>query len=222
MGTDYLVLYLEMGSFTACFAGYRFERTVPFFLKNLAPWLLIFTTMFGNGGIFCWYSYVTPLMTHVAGFSENGMTFIMVLAGLSMTVGNLMGGKFSDQYGAARVVKYTQIIMASGLLAIFFAASISWLAVILMCVCTAGLFAVSAPQQLLLLQNSRGGEMMGAACVQVAFNLGNAIGAYAGGLPIDAGLGYRYPALVGVFIVLTGFVAVSLYSKRESASLSKI
>ena len=36
-----------------------------------------------------------------------------------------------DRYGAARVVKYTQIIMASGLLAIFFAASISWLAVIL-------------------------------------------------------------------------------------------
>lgn len=170
----------------------------------------------------CWYSYVTPLMTHVAGFSENSMTFIMVLAGLSMTVGNLMGGKFSDQYGAARVVKYTQVIMASGLLAIFFAASVSWLAVILMCICTAGLFAVSAPQQLLLLRNSRGGEMMGAACVQVAFNLGNAIGAYAGGLPIDAGLGYRYPALVGVFIVLIGFVAVSLYSKRESASLSKI
>lgn len=152
------------------------------FLKNLAPWLLIITTMFGNGGIFCWYSYVTPLMTHVAGFSENSMTFIMVLAGLSMTVGNLMGGKFSDQYGAARVVKYTQVIMASGLLAIFFAASVSWLAVILMCICTAGLFAVSAPQQLLLLRNSRGGEMMGAACVQVAFNLGNAIGAYAGGL----------------------------------------
>ena len=161
-------------------------------------------------------------MPHVAGFSENSMTFIMVLAGLSMTVGNLMGGKFSDQYGAARVVKYTQVIMASGLLAIFFAASVSWLAVLLMCICTAGLFAVSAPQQLLLLRNSRGGEMMGAACVQVAFNLGNAIGAYAGGLPIDAGLGYRYPALVGVFIVLIGFVAVSLYSKRESASLSKI
>ena len=35
--------------------------------------------------------------------------------------------RFSDQYGAARVVKYTQVIMASGLLAIFFAASVSWL-----------------------------------------------------------------------------------------------
>ena len=50
--------------------------------------------------------------------------------------------------------------------------------------------------------------------MQVAFNLGNAIGAYAGGLPIDAGLGYRYPALVGVFIVLIGFVACLLYTSR--------
>lgn len=67
----------------------------------------------------------------------------------------------------------------------------------------------------MLLQNSRGGEMMGAACVQIAFNLGNAIGAYAGGLPIEAGLGYQYPALVGVFVVLLGFVAVSAYTRRE-------
>ena len=42
-------------------------------------------------------------------FSENSMTFIMVLAGLSMTVGNLMGGKFSDQYGACLL--YTSILI---------------------------------------------------------------------------------------------------------------
>lgn len=51
MGTDYFVLYLEMGSFTACFARYRLKGQFRF-LKNLAPWLLIITTMFGNGGIF--------------------------------------------------------------------------------------------------------------------------------------------------------------------------
>ena len=80
---------------------------------------------------------------------------------------------------------------------------------------TACLFAVSSPQQLLLLQNSRGSEMMGAACVQIAFNLGNAVGAYLGGLPVEAGLGYRYPALVGVFVVLLGLLSVSIYLKRE-------
>ena len=49
-----------------------------------------------------------------------------------------------------------------------------------MCLCTAGLFAVSSPQQVLLIRYSKGGEMLGAASVQVAFNLGNAIGAYCG------------------------------------------
>ena len=57
--------------------------------------------------------------------------------------------------------------------------------------------------------------MMGAACVQIAFNLGNAVGAYLGGLPIEAGMGYRYPALVGVFIVALGLACVSIYVKRD-------
>ena len=53
--------------------------------------------------------------------------------------------------------------------------------------------------------------MMGAACK--AFNLGNAIGAYAYGLPIDAGLGYRVSGFGRVFIVLTYFVAFPLFQK---------
>ena len=85
----------------------------------------------------------------------------------------------------------------------------------LMFVGTACLFAVSPPQQLLLLQNSRGSEMMGAACVQIAFNLGNAVGAYVGGLPVEAGMGYRYPALAGVFVVILGLAAISVYIRRE-------
>lgn len=185
------------------------------FLKHLSPWLIIFTTMFGSAGMCCWYSYITPLMIHVAGFGENSMDFIMLLAGLSMTIGNLAGGRLADRYGNAHVVKYTQVIMTAGLVAVFLGASVSWLAVVLMCVCAASLFAVSAPQQLLLLQNSRGGELMGAASVQVAFNFGNAIGAYAGGLPIGSGLGYRYPALVGACIVLLGFASVSFYIRRK-------
>lgn len=63
--------------------------------------------------------------------------------------------------------------------------------------------------------------MMGAACVQIAFNLGNAVGAYAGGLPIDVGLGYRYPALVGVFVVALGWICVTWYIRRERRCLLK-
>ena len=180
------------------------------FLRKLAPWLIILTTMFGNGGVFCWFSYVTPQMLHEAGFQPESLTWIMMLAGLGMTIGNLVGGRCGDLYGLAPVIQFTQVFM---MLALF--AGVPWLSVLLMFICAAALFAVSPPQQLLLLQNSRGSEMMGAACVQIAFNLGNAVGAYAGGLPIDAGLGYRYPALVGVFVVALGWVCVTWYIRRE-------
>ena len=188
------------------------------FLKRLAPWLIILTTMFGNGGIFCWFSYVTPQMIHEAGFSPHSMTAVMMLAGLGMTIGNLVGGKCGDLYGLAPVIRVTQMVMVLSLLGIFFFTRNPYLSVVLMFICTACLFAVSPPQQLLLLQNSRGSEMMG-ACVQIAFNLGNAVGAYLGGLPIDAGMGYRYPALVGVFIVLLGLGCISVYVKRAKNSL---
>ncbi len=185
------------------------------FLKRLAPWLIILTTMFGNGGIFCWFSYVTPQMIHEAGFSPSHITLIMMFAGLGMTVGNLVGGKCGDLYGLAPVIRFTQMLMVVSLLGTFFFVSIPWLSVLLMFVGTACLFAVSPPQQLLLLQNSRGSEMMGAACVQIAFNLGNAVGAYVGGLPVEAGMGYRYPALAGVFVVILGLAAISVYIRRE-------
>lgn len=85
------------------------------------------------------------------------------------------------------------------------------LAVALMCLTTGCLFCVSSPQQLLILENSRGGEMLGAALVQVAFNLGNALGAFIGGLPIDRGLGYEYTTLPGALFTLLGMAAIALY-----------
>lgn len=192
------------------------------FLKKLAPWLIILTTMFGNGGIFCWFSYVTPLMIHEGGFTPSHMTLIMMLAGLGMTIGNLVGGRCGDLYGLSSVVRFSMYFMLLSLLGTFFFASVPWLSVLLMFIGTACLFAVSPAQQLLFIQTSRGSELMGAACAQVAFNMGNAMGAYLGGLPIEYDMGYRYPSLVGVFVVLLGLATVSVYMRRErKMSLAK-
>lgn len=192
------------------------------FLKKLAPWLIILTTMFGNGGIFCWFSYVTPQMIHEGGFTPSHMTLIMMLAGLGMTIGNLVGGRCGDLYGLSSVVRFSMYFMLLSLLGTFFFASVPWLSVLLMFIGTACLFAVSPAQQLLFIQTSRGSELMGAACAQVAFNMGNAMGAYLGGLPIEYDMGYRYPSLVGVFVVLLGLATVSVYMRRErKMSLAK-
>lgn len=184
------------------------------FLRSLAPWLVLLSVMAGNGGIFCWYSYVGPLMTRTSGFSDDSLTLIVMLAGFGMFVGNILGGHFSDRFTPERVVRFTLTAAFCTLLGIFFGARIPLLSLALMTLCTACLFCVSSPQQLLILENSRGGEMLGAALVQVAFNLGNALGAYCGGLPIERGLGYPYTALPGAVFVLCGLLSISFYIRK--------
>ena len=65
------------------------------FLRSLAPWLVLLSVMLGNGGIFCWYSYVSPLMIHASGFTADDLTLIIMLAGFGMFAGNIIGGHFS-------------------------------------------------------------------------------------------------------------------------------
>ncbi len=184
------------------------------FLRSGAPWLILAATMFGNGGIFCWYSYISPLMTTEAGFPPETVSLLMVAAGFGMVVGNLTSGRLSDRYTPGRVAACTQAIVVVALTLIFLFAHHGWLSAALMVVCTTGLFAVSSPQQFLILKYAPGGEMLGGAAIQVAFNLGNALGAYCGGLPMEQGLPYRYAALVGVPVVALGFIAMTTFIRK--------
>ena len=185
------------------------------FLKTPAPWLILGATALGNGGVFCWYSYITPLLTNVSGFSAESVTALMVLAGFGMVVGNLVSGRLSDRYTPGKVGTVVQGMICILLLMIFFLSPNPWCSAILMALCTAGLFAVSSPEQVLIIRVAPGGEMLGGACVQIAFNLGNAIGAYVGGLALSGG--YRYPALAGVPFALVGFVLFAVFHKKFQA-----
>lgn len=185
------------------------------FLKTPAPWLILGATALGNGGVFCWYSYVTPLLTDVSGFRPESITALMVLSGFGMVAGNLVSGRLSDRYTPGKVGTTVQGLICLVLLAIFFFSPNPWASAILMALCTAGLFAVSSPEQISIIRVAKGGELLGAASVQVAFNFGNAIGAYTGGLVLQAG--YRYPALTGVPFALLGFILLTIfYRKYES------
>ncbi len=174
------------------------------FLRKPAPWLILGATALGNGGVFCWYSYVSPLLVNVSGFQEASLTALMMLAGFGMVAGNLASGRLSDRYTPGRVGTIVQGCLCLILLAIYFTAENPWLSAALMTLCTAGLFAVSSPEQLLIIRVAPGGEMLGGACVQIAFNLGNAVGAYVGGIAVTHS--YEATALAGVPFALVGFL----------------
>ena len=183
------------------------------FLKNDAPWLILAATMFANGGIFCWYSYISPLLIE-CGFAADALPALMIAAGFGMVAGNLISGRLCDRHRPGHVVAVTQCIAIASLLAVFWLADYGWVSAALMVVCTGCLFAVSSPQQFLILKHAPGGELLGGASIQVAFNMGNAIGAFCGGLPIAAGLPPRYAALVGVPFIVLGLVSFIIFCRK--------
>lgn len=191
------------------------------FLRSPAPWLIILGTLFGGGGVYCWYSYINPLLTNISGFAVSSLPWLMVLAGLGMVTGNLMGGRLADKYRAGRVAAVVQSCMVVTLLLIFFFAHIPWLSVTLMIIGTAGLFGVGSPLQYLILRFSQGGEMLGAAGIQIAFNVGNALAAWCGGITLQMELDERYPALVGVPLALVGCMMLFLLHYKYERKLAR-
>ena len=183
------------------------------FLKNDAPWLILAATMFANGGIFCWYSYISPLLIE-GGFSADTLPALMIAAGFGMVAGNLISGRLCDRHRPGHVVVVTQCIAIAALLLVFWLADCGWVSAALMVVCSGCLFAVSSPQQFLILKHAPGGELLGGASIQVAFNLGNAVGAFCGGLPIAAGLPPRYAALTGVPFIVLGLVSFIIFCRK--------
>lgn len=196
------------------------------FLKKPEPWLIFAATMFGNAGVFAWFSFVKPFMVNVSGFSEGFMTVIMMLMGLGMVLGNLLSGKLSGRYSPLRIAATTDLVIVLSLVMLFAYGENPSASLVMGFICCAGLFALSAPLQIMLLQNAQGGELLGAAGGQVAFNLGSAIGAYFGGMMITLGYSWSYVTLPAAILSFAAMSSLLLYgrqkAKRAQASASAL
>lgn len=186
------------------------------FLTTLPPWLIFGGVILGQIGMYCWYSYIDPLLTNVAHFPVADLSWLMILAGGGMFAGNLIAGRMSRVMKPSLVAAVVQSSGAAVLLAVFFLAGFKLAAVVLMVLGTAALFGSGSPLQSSIVGYSRGGEMLGAACIQIAYNAGNAIAAWIGGAVIAINADYRLPSLVGIPFVVAGCALLYvLYVKFE-------
>ena len=153
------------------------------FMKTKSPWLVLGATMFGNAGIFCMMSYVSPLLTDLGSVSLEYVPAVMVCMGIFMVAFNLISGKLCDHFTPGIVAFYCQLCAVVLLLIIALSGQYNALIITLICLNAGLLFAISSPEQVAILHTAPAGLLVAASCVQAAFNLGNAIGAYAGGIP---------------------------------------
>lgn len=185
------------------------------FLKKPGPWLVIGAVLLGNTGVFCWWSYVSPWLTSVGGFPADALPALLVLAGFGMVAGSLVGGRLTDRTSPGKMAAAGQAIGCVTLALIFAFSGTPVSAAGLMLLCSFGMFFVSSPQQLLMVKVGRGGgEMIGSACVQVAFNLGNACGATIGQAVLNSGASYAWPSLAGVPFSLLAVVLLAAFAAR--------
>ena len=184
-------------------------------------WLVLGVAMLGGGGLFATFSYIAPMMTNVAGYADSSMTWLLVLFGLGMTVGNLAGARLSDRF-PARTLLYSLVAEIAVALAFLAADHDKVTAAIAIF-----LFPLTSLAGLPTLQGriivlAGGAPNLAAASIQAAFNIANSLGAYLGGLAIAAGFGYSSPNAVAAVLVAAGLglAVVALRVERRGGAAS--
>jgi MFS transporter, DHA1 family, inner membrane transport protein len=170
-------------------------------------------TVFGFAGLFVVFTYVQPILTRLTGFSEAAVSPILLVFGVGLSIGNVVGGRLADR-GLGRALIGTLAALALVLVALAAVLSIKGLAVALIFLLGAAAFATVAPLQLRVLEAAgTDGRTLASSLNIAAFNLGNALGAWAGGLTIDHGPGLAALPLVAAAITAAGLL-LALWSLR--------
>ena len=192
-------------------------------LRKPAVLLVLAAVVLGASGLFAFYTFITPMMTDLAGFSPAAIPILLAVFGLGMTVGAIAGGKLADRFDPRRVIVGLLAAQAALLVAAVFAVRSPILAPALVFGVGALGLAFLPSVQSAVMDAAGEAPAMASAAIQSAFNVANALGAALGGLALAAGLGLAAPPGAGALLSALGLVPavlmVALASRKRTAGL---
>lgn len=199
--------------------GVRIRHELAAF-RNVQVLLAMAMTVLGFGGVFAAITYITPMMTETAGYATSSVTWLLVLFGLGMVGGNLLGGRFADR--RLMPMLYVSLGALAVVLALFTLTAHNKIAAAVTIVLIGGLgFATVPPLQKRVLDHAAGAPTLASAVNIGAFNLGNALSAWLGGIVIAAGLGYTAPNWVGAVLAGSALVLAVLSGTIERRTVTR-
>ncbi|WP_245880799.1 Cmx/CmrA family chloramphenicol efflux MFS transporter [Streptomyces zhaozhouensis] len=185
--------------------------------RDRRVWLAVATTALFAAGTFCFFSYLAPLLTDVTGLGEGWVPFVLVLYGVGALIGTAIGGRLADAHlfgtlyaglAAATVVLGLLALSASRPAVVVPLAGLLGLAAFL---CGPGLNAR-------IFHVAAAAPTLAGATATAAFNTGNTVGPWAGGVVIDAGLGYPWTAWLGAVLLLMALGGAGLQARGAAAT----
>jgi len=175
-------------------------------LRHLPVWVALATTMLGFGGVFAVLTYIAPILETMTGLSPQGVTLVLFLFGLGLTIGNTLGGRLADislmpsLIGTLAVLALVMLLFAGTM-------HVASAAVATVFVWGVAAFATVPMLQTRVVEKAHHAPNLAASLNIGAFNLGNALGAALGGGLLDAGFAYPAIAVAGAFVAAGGCLA---------------
>lgn len=174
-------------------------------------------TVLGFSGVFAVFTYIAPFLTDISGFSESAISPILLLFGAGLIAGNIVGGKWADKNLnmalIGSLVALTVVLIGFGFLMEY-----KFMALALVALLGFTGFATVPPLQIRALEKAAEAPLLASALNIAAFNLGNALGAWAGGVAIDNS-GLIATAWAAVGIAALGTVIAIASTKMAPATV---
>jgi DHA1 family inner membrane transport protein len=159
-------------------------------------WISVAVSVLAFGGVIGGFTYIAFTLTEVSGFATTTVPWLLVLFGAGTFVGNFVGGRVADRaLNTSLIVIMALLTMVLGVFALTAQSKVMTI-VSLLLMGTVGL-ATAPGLQLRTMRYAQDAPTMASGANIAAFNIGNALGAWLGGLAIGARFGFVSPLWVG-------------------------
>jgi len=166
-------------------------------------WVSAAVTVLAYGGMFGAFTYIAFTLTEVSGFATSSVPWLLMLFGAGMVIGNFVGGKAADRSLNKSLI--VTLVLLNAVLVLFALTAESKIMTIVSLLLMGSVGLAGAPGlQLRIMAFAHAAPTMASGVNIAAFNVGNAIGAWLGGLALAAGLGFVSPLWVGAAITVAG------------------
>lgn len=182
--------------------------------------LALLTTVMSAGAMFTLYTYIAPTLQNITHASPSFITMMLVLIGVGFSVGNHFGGKFADLSLTKTLTGFLLLLMTTMLLFPILAQTKMGAALALV-VWGAAAFAVVPPLQMRVMAVAHEAPGLASSVNIGAFNLGNAVGAAAGGAVLSMGMSYAAVSITGAILTALALVLVLIQMKMSKPTMTE-